>query len=125
MIRRYKNEDYGTLKEWWVAQNWPPVPEDNLPQMGYVVEDICAGFLYQTDSKCAILEWIISNPNSDSTKRDKALDLLIKTILEETRNLGYQTILSWISHPRLMTRFLKHDFKPTETATVFVRLLEK
>ena len=67
-IRRLTEKDWDTLVSWW--NNWPkwkaPV-KDFLPENGkggLIVEindiPVVAGFIYLTNSKTALLEWIVS-----------------------------------------------------------------
>ena len=69
-IRMLKDSDWNTLVEWWDAwPEWHAPAKDFLPENGtggFIVEKqdkpIVAGFLYTTNSKAALLEWIVSNP---------------------------------------------------------------
>jgi len=85
--RQLKDSDWETLTAWW--DSWPewvnPV-KDFLPDNGnggIMVEKnnkpIVAGFLYFTNSKAVLLEWIISDPNYRDEDRKKAIELLILT----------------------------------------------
>ena len=69
-IRRLKETDWDTLVSWWSTwPEWENPPQDFLPDNGkggFMVEKnntpIVAGFLYLTNSKGVLLEWIVSNP---------------------------------------------------------------
>jgi hypothetical protein len=69
-IRMLRDSDWNTLVEWWDAwPDWVNPPKEFLPDNGkggFMVEKnnqpIVAGFLYTTNSKAALLEWIVSNP---------------------------------------------------------------
>ena len=84
-IRKLKESDYDTLKEWWTKYSWPPIEKDFLPENGtggLIVETkegepIVAGFLYMTNSKAVLLVWIISNPDYRKDDRDAAITSLI------------------------------------------------
>jgi len=94
-LRPYKDSDYKTLVQWWDAHKWAPVAPQALPKVGYIVEldkPICAGFLYQTDSMIAWCEFIISDPNSNPSDRDKSLDILISSLTNEAKELGFKAI---------------------------------
>ena len=84
-IRRLTDKDWDTLVSWW--SNWPkwkaPV-KDFLPENGkggLIVEindtPVVAGFIYLTNSKTALLEWIVSNPKYRESDRKAAIELLI------------------------------------------------
>ena len=79
-IRMLKDSDWNTLVEWWDAwPEWHTPAKDFLPENGtggFIVEKqdkpIVAGFLYTTNSKAALLEWIVSNPKYREDDREKA-----------------------------------------------------
>ncbi len=100
-IRKLTESDYETLANWWKAWKWPPVQKDFLPDNGtggFVIEKegimIVAGFVYITNSKAVLLEWIISNPEYREDDRDMAITCLIKTIESIVKEWGYKYIFS-------------------------------
>tara|TARA_Y100000389_G_C17471296_1_gene531402 strand:- start:11807 stop:12208 length:402 start_codon:yes stop_codon:yes gene_type:complete len=100
-IRKLTESDYETLASWWKAWKWPPVQKDFLPDNGtggFVIEKegimIVAGFVYITNSKAVLLEWIISNPEYREDDRDMAITCLIKTIEKIVKDWGYKYIFS-------------------------------
>lgn len=100
-IRKLTESDYETLANWWKAWKWPPVQKDFLPDNGtggFVIEKegimIVAGFVYITNSKAVLLEWIISNPEYREDDRDMAITCLINTIESIVKEWGYKYIFS-------------------------------
>tara|TARA_R100001509_G_scaffold89171_1_gene51168 strand:+ start:3124 stop:3528 length:405 start_codon:yes stop_codon:yes gene_type:complete len=95
-IRKLEESDYKTLEKWWKAWDWPPIQQDFLPENGaggLIVEakdktPIVAGFLYMTNSKAVLLEWIISNPEYREPDRDAAVTALIMGAEAVVRNAG-------------------------------------
>ena len=96
--RDLKKSDWDTLVEWW---NWWPgwtaPSKDFLPENGtggiMIEKDnipIVAGFIYVTNSKGVLLEWIVSNPKYKQKDRKQAIELLIKEAEEPTKKLGYK-----------------------------------
>ena len=101
--RRIRESDWEILNKWW--DYWPGVeapPRDFLPDNGtggVMIEDngepVIAGFIYQTNSSGAFLEWIISSPNyRGKKKRDKALDMLAASLQVAAEDLGYKIIFA-------------------------------
>ena len=86
-VRKYNPSDYFTVASWWSKQKWPVIPSDHLPEHGFIVDGIAAGFLYKTDSKFALLEFVIANPDTSKEDRSKALDLVIDSLLKSNRPL--------------------------------------
>ena len=97
-IRRLRESDWETLVQWW--NEWPewvnPL-KDFLPDNGVgglMVEKnnlpIVAGFIYFTNSKGALLEWIISNPKYKEQDRKEAIELLIIGAEEVCKAQGFK-----------------------------------
>ena len=100
-MRKLTESDYETLSNWWKAWKWPPIEKDFLPDNGtggYVIEKdgimIVAGFVYITNSKAVLLEWIISNPEYREDDRDMAIISFIRTIEMLVKDWGYKYIFS-------------------------------
>lgn len=114
-IRAYKSSDYATLSQWWEAYNWTPPPEDSLPSSGIVVEGVCAGFLYITNSKMGIMEWIVGNPDASKEARAEAIEKTITAIQGMARGFGIKYLFSSIKHPNLIEHYERAGFVKTDT----------
>ena len=101
-IRILKDSDWDTLVEWWDSwPEWTAPSKDFLPDNGkggFMVEKdnkpIIAGFLYITNSKAALLEWIVSNPKYRESDRNEAVELLIKGAEDVCKEQGIKYIFS-------------------------------
>jgi len=109
-IRRLTDKDWDTLVSWW--SNWPkwqaPV-KDFLPEDGkggLIVEKdnkpIVAGFIYLTNSKTALLEWIVSNPKYREADRKQAIELLITGAENLVKSLDYKYLFAVMQHKGLI-----------------------
>ncbi len=111
-------EHYETVKTWWEFWKWPAVPPPMLPRTGFIIEDadgqICAGWLYKTDSKWAVLEWIISSPKARGMRRKAGLDHLIRALVDEAERMGFEGIFTNVRHAALISRYEKHGFAVTD-----------
>ena len=85
IVRKLKEEDYEILKVWWRKWRWAPPIKEVLPDNGtggFIVyhegTPVCAGFLYDTNSSIAWVEWVVSNFDfKDREKRKEALQTLL------------------------------------------------
>ena len=98
-IRRLTSEDYSTLVEWWDAwPEWQAPPQTFLPDTGFIVEKnnigIVAGYVYITNSKAALLEWIISNPEYRESDRKDAITLLIQAVERVLTDQGIKHVFT-------------------------------
>lgn len=97
-IRRLRESDWETLVQWWDEwPEWVNPPKDFLPDNGIgglMVEKndlpIVAGFIYFTNSKGALLEWIVSNPKYKEQDRKEAIELLIMGAEEVCKAQGFK-----------------------------------
>jgi len=95
-VRRLADSDWDTLCEWWDAwPEWVNPPKDFLPDNGtgglMVYKQntlIAAGFIYYTNSKAALFEWVISNPKYREADRKQAIELLINAAEEVCKANG-------------------------------------
>ena len=128
-IRRLTDKDWDTLVSWW--SNWPkwqaPI-KDFLPENGkgglMVEKDnkpIVAGFIYLTNSKTALLEWIISNPKYREADRKQAIELLITGAENLVKSLEYKYLFAVMQHKGLIETHEKlgwnKDKKPSYELT--------
>jgi hypothetical protein len=100
-IRKLKESDWETLCSWWDEwPEWQNPPRDFLPDNGkgglMVEKDvpIVAGFIYYTNSKGALLEWVVSNPDYKEADRKQAIALLINAAEEVCRSNGVKYMFS-------------------------------
>lgn len=117
------DKDYNSLATWWEARGWPVLPKHSLPQTGYICNDICAAFIYKTDSTICFLEWIISDPKSDKDFRDESLDLLIKHCEMSAKEMNFKSIFTLTPNPTFGDRLEnKHSFMVADkNSTTYVR----
>jgi hypothetical protein len=101
-IRRLQESDWDTLVKWWeLWPEWVNPAKDFLPDNGtggLMVEKnnqpIVAGFIYYTNSKGALLEWIVSNPEYKEKDRKQALELLITSAEAVCKSQGVKYLFS-------------------------------
>lgn len=99
--RNLKESDWDTLVGWWDWWRWKVIPKDFLPENGtggiMVSKDnigIVAGFLYATNSKVMILDFVVSNPEYKKKDRKAAIELLIKEAESKAKKSGYKYMFS-------------------------------
>lgn len=107
-------KDYDTLVEWWTSYDFPPVPKECLPKHGLIIEGVCAGFVYRTDSKIAWLEWIVGNRQVTKEVREEGLQRLVPALTELAGELGYEKVFSAVKHPNLIQIYIKQGFITTD-----------
>lgn len=121
-IRRLTENDWPILESWWDSwKGWVAPPRDFLPDNGtggLMVENnktpIVAGFIYFTNSKGALLEWIISNPKYKESDRNEAIELLITAAENILKNQGVKYVFSLCRNQNLINKFKKLEFSVSD-----------
>ena len=118
-IRPLVETDYDAiLVGWWNDWGMEAPIRDILPENGsggVMVLDgeipICAGFLYSNNSNTAWINWIVSNKAyNKKTERRDALNVLIDTLTNISRNLGYKYAYALISNNSLSNILISLGF---------------
>jgi hypothetical protein len=113
-IRILNSSDYDEiLVGWWKDWGWDAPQKDFLPNDGTggcIVFDgdtpVCAGFMYVTNSKAVWIDWIISNKNyRKKPERKQAINLLIDTLTNISRDLGSKYAYALIKHNGLIESY--------------------
>lgn len=121
-------EDHVTLSKWWKDNRFPIIGLDDLPMVkgepqGIMVYEndveICAGFLINTTVRNGImLEYPVANfqvKNRDLRK--KALNFLLISLSDISRNMGKKYIFTSLKHPNLKNRFIDVGFEEKSKQT--------
>ena len=98
-------------------------PRDMLPEngLGGIMvhkdgEEICAGFVYFTNSSAAWLEFIVSNFNYRQDDRQEALRFLIDVLTEMIKDKGsYKYIYTSLKSKSLIDRYSECGFQMGST----------
>ena len=119
MIQEITDSDYPMLVEWWAAHQWPAIPKEALPPLGYISwkgeKPILAGYVYFTlGSTMCWLEWIVGNPDSTPEERGEALKEIVEKTDQVARENGYSMIFTATKHKKLIERFKSNGFNVTE-----------
>jgi len=128
-IRKLNPSDYDdVLVGWWKDWGWEAPAKDFLPEDGegglMVLDDIkpvCAGFLYISNSKVAWVEWIISDKNYKN--KDKALNLLLDTLILTSENLNMKYIFATNDNKSLIKRFVGKGFQKGSITTELIKVI--
>lgn len=124
MIVAFTPSDYELLNSWWKDHGWTSPGLDMLPPTGFIVNNVCAAFLYKTDSPIAWMEFIISDKKADKDIKDKSLDILVDVIIEEAKKSNFKIVFTSSNHSNLISRLKKHNYViGDENVTQLVRIV--
>ena len=115
-VDRFDWDKHGdAMFSWYEGHGWPSLPKAMFPTVGFVVEGLCAGWLYQSDSVVCWFEWIVSNPEAEKRQVHKALAELYDHAIIQSEELGYSSIFSSFNHKGLIRLAEKKGFQVTDT----------
>ncbi|NBO22950.1 hypothetical protein EBU94_06400 [bacterium] len=118
------SENYIILTEWWKGHEWPAIPFEMLPKIGYIVNNEVAGFIYSTDSSICMIEWIISDPKSNKDSRRKSLSFLLNFLCEKAKEMNYKMCFTYTKNLGLINNLESNKFLKTDSDMIhFVRSL--
>ena len=118
-IRRLVTEDYDVMKAWGKFWRFPMPPRDYLPANGLggvMITDeqgvnLCAGFIFFTNSKSCWIGPLISNPGvRDRDKRNEMMSDLIDSLSIYAKANGMKYCQTVASNPNLVNQYLDNGF---------------
>ena len=109
-LKRIEELDLGIIYKWWDAwPEWQALPRDFLPDDGLgglIVysndQPVVAGFMYNTNSKMVLMEWIVSNPEYREEDRKDCIKKLIKGFEDMAKVMGKKSVFSIGRHKGLI-----------------------
>ncbi len=128
-LRDFNGEkDFIEFKDWWEFWRWKDrVNPDVLSDIGYVIEkdgvNICAGWLYTTNSLIASIEWVVANPYVPKEDASEGLNFLIECLSQRALKEEKRLIMTTINSSTLAKRLEALGFIMTgENLKQFIRL---
>lgn len=95
---------YDMLKKWYADHGQAILDKNLIPKIGLIMDGIVAGFLYQTDTKLAIIENYVSDKNSTKKQREEAIIALTQGLYEIAKQLGCTTVISFTNNKGLLEK---------------------
>jgi len=120
-MRRFKGSDCPQILEWYRARGITPMAGGSLPEIGYIIPGVAAGFLMQTDTALALIDGLIANPAVADDARDGALDQVVAAVLKTASELGYTHIGGFTKLPVVAQRAKRHGFKVVGEFTMVIK----
>lgn len=127
-FRRFTETDYDEICKWWQYWKFPIVDINNLPDTGFVIGDkhgdVCAAWIYKTDSPICWAEWFISNPQAKGIRRQKGMDKLLNVVMDHAKVYGFKYIYTSVKHVGLAKRLEGAGFGAMEKDMInFMKVL--
>lgn len=127
-VRLIEEKDYEEFCQWWRFWNFPAPPLDSLPQNGlgglkivFVDDDghednVCAAYLYETNSAIAWLEFLVSSPEiKDKKIRYESQVDLIRYLTVQAEQKGYKYVFSSLESKSLILKYKEVGYIESKT----------
>lgn len=103
------SQHYGLMQKWFEQRKYPCAPLKLLPPIGLVVgfndQPMVMGFLIRTDANTAIVAHLISDPDADKALRGESVDIVIQTLCEYAKSLGFLVVNAATNLQYLLKRY--------------------
>jgi len=80
------------MVEWFQMRGEIAPTRYDLPMVGFVCPGIAAGFLIATDTKTAVIDFLVTNPSAQKIHRGKAIDKIARALISYAKKQGYNFI---------------------------------
>lgn len=119
--RKFYRTDMEQVNEWYAYRQKPVFPHSMVPGTGFIVDGVCAGFLYRSDSGMCWLDSFISNPLVPAAERAKALDAVTDALIQCAIDDGFSMIVAMTKSEAIRVRCKRYGFKGMGNFDMFVR----
>ena len=114
IFRPLKEEDYETIVQWqtkWWKINLPKTMLPDGGKSGFMIEKnnkpVACAFFYVTNSKIALIGWVMSDPEYREEDRQLLIELLITNIEDNSKKMGYVHMYTISGHEKLSKTYRK------------------
>ena len=123
-IRLVNDSDYEMLCGWWKDWGWSQYPSKNmLPDIGVVVNEVAAGFLYLTNSKLAWANWIVTDKNYREDDRGDIINTVILSLEQIAKDNGVEVMYGVISSNSLVNRYVELGYNKGDYQQELVKII--
>lgn len=122
-MRRYTPTDYEQMKNWYLKRGMKPPKAWDLPRVGFIQDDVGAGFLIHTDTPYAFIDLMISNPDADKASRQKVMDEIAHQLICHAKMIGFRGIRTDANVDISRDRARRFDFREVGTFTLYFKEL--
>lgn len=102
------------ITKWYKQWDMPIDDIIMLPPTGLIIPDVCAVFIYKTNSLICLIENLICNQECDLETRQQGLSIITNDILDMAKDCGFKKIISLVSNPKVIERITKLSYTISE-----------
>lgn len=122
-MRRVTKDDIQTINSWYAIRGMQTLGEHLFPDIGFIVDNVGAGFIYQTDSSLCFLDGYVSNPGSTKDQRKTAFDSISNALILTAKAHGFSQILAYTKNSEIRKRCERFQFMLRGDYTLYCKEL--
>lgn len=129
-VRWLEESDYPELCKFWAAFRFPAPKQEMLPdygRCGFMVSkgdiNVCAGFLYYTNSAFALFEYVVSNFEYKDKDRKEALRFLYETAETQAAREGCKLLFSTVKNENLIKSMQEFGWTAGSKTTEMIKAI--
>lgn len=108
-----RKNDYQALYDLCLEHDMK-IEDEEMPALGVVIENenqlIAMGFVRQCEGNVGIMDSVITNPKASSADRNKALNLLYRTVIELAKEWNISHLIGFSRDVGIIERSKKFGF---------------
>lgn len=112
-IKAYDSDFYYDIVQWFQDRGMIAPTQYDLPKYGFVIPGVGAGFLISTDTKTAVIDFMITNKKAQKIYRTNAVDKISRALISKARKLGFTSIKCDSQLAAIKEKALSLGFKNT------------
>jgi hypothetical protein len=103
-MRIFKDWDMYEINKWLEKHGQPTCERSDLPKYGFIIDEVAAGFLCQTDGNVCLLDPFITNKDAPSLDRHTGLNQIASAVDTLAKDLGYKRSIIISKEQSLLNR---------------------
>lgn len=115
-MREITPQDYSVINGWCEEWGFPAIAiEGAVPPTGFIIDNICCGWVYLTNSLICYTEFVITNKQfKDKELRKKAFKDLFDGMTNFAKEQGKSIIMMSVKNPFLINNLKEVGFIETD-----------
>ena len=101
-VELIRKKHFHLIDQWHKKRKAKMPDPSNYSDLGFLVDGRVAGWLYITNSNIAMIEGIISDPDTVPSLRRQSVKKLMAILIETADHLGFKNVIGITEHPKMM-----------------------
>ena len=113
-VRPIFKEDMAEINRWLQGHGAIPLDDDDTPPLGFMVDGVAAGFLFQTGTRIGFIEMFCGNPEASRSDVYQGLELVLREAVAASRAVGIRRLITMTCRPSIAKCLRERGFEQAE-----------